>query len=117
MGHLVKYLGEILKVLGGQLPDDLPDLLIYGYGSKPIREDHPGVQPLADLLKAFEQLTRLITDQLAAMSEPDFDAEVDFWQGKVRLGYNALFYFFHHSYHIGQLEQLRNLAGKTGKVI
>ncbi len=117
MGHLVKYLGEILKVLGGQLPDDLPNLSIYGYGSEPIRVDHPGVQPLPVLLGAFEQLTRLITDRLAAMSESDFDQEVEFWQGKVRLGYNAFFYFFHHSYHIGQLEQLRNLAGKTEKVI
>ena len=117
MGHLVKYLGEILKLLGGQLPDDLPILTIYGFGSEPILDDHAGVQPLSALLEAFEQLTHLIREQLEKMSESEFDVEVEFWQGKVRLGYNAFFYFFHHSYHIGKLEQLRSLAGKTDKVI
>lgn len=117
MGHLVDNLAEILKNLGGTLPDNLLDLSKYGYNSEPIRGDGPGVHPLPVLLDSYEQLTHQITEQLAEMADPDFDAQVEFWQGKTRLGYYAFFYFFHNSYHVGQLEQLRNLAGRTEKVI
>jgi len=117
MGHLVENLVEILNILGGDLPPDLPDLSHYGYGSEPIHGDEAGVINLQVLMNAYGRLTKGITDRLDRMMESDFDEEIDFWQGQARRGYVAFFYFFHHSYHLGQLEQLRNLAGRTEKVI
>jgi len=117
MGHLVGNLVEIQNLLGGEEPKDIPDLGHYGFGSDPICGEEDGVIPLQVLMDTYAQLTKMITDRLATMSEADFDEEVDFWQGKTRRGYVAFFYFFHNTYHIGQLEQLRNLAGRTEKVI
>ncbi len=117
MGHLVGNLVEIQNVLGGEVPRDLPDLDHYGFGSDPVREDEDGVIPLQTLIDTYTQLTKMVIDRLGQMSEADFDEEIDFWQGKARRGYVAFFYFFHNTYHIGQLEQLRNLAGRTEKVI
>lgn len=117
MGHLVGNLVEIQSVLGGDLPDGLPDLEHYGFGSEPIRGEEGGVIDFQALLDAYDLLMQHITDRLADMTEDDFDEEIDFWQGKTRRGYVAFFYFFHHTFHLGQLEQLRNLAGKTEKVI
>jgi hypothetical protein len=117
MGHLVVNLVEILEVLDGELLDGLPDLTRYRIGSEPIRGEEEGVLALSDLVDIYERLTNKIIDRLSQMDEADFKEETDFWQGKSRRGYVAFFYFFHNTYHLGQLEFLRNLAGKTGKII
>lgn len=117
IGHLVVNLVDILKVISGELPADMPNLTHYGYGSDPIRCEEEGVLPLQVLLDTYGILTEVVVDRLSQMTEEDFEKEIDFWQGKTRRGYVAFFYFFHHTYHLGQLEQLRNLAGKTEKVI
>lgn len=117
MGHLVVNLVEILEVLDGELLDGLPDLTRYRIGSEPIRGEEEGVLALSDLVDIYERLTNKIIDRLSQMDEADFKEEIDFWQGKSRRGYVAFFYFFHNTYHLGQLEFLRNLAGKTGKII
>jgi hypothetical protein len=113
----VVNLVDILKVISGELPADMPNLTHYGYGSDPVRGEEQGVLPLQVLLDTYDILTEVVVDRLSQMTEEDFEKEIDFWQGKTRRGYVAFFYFFHHTYHLGQLEQLRNLAGKTEKVI
>jgi hypothetical protein len=117
MGHLVVNLVEILEVLEVDLSEDLPDLTRYRIGSEPIRGEEVGVLALDNLVDLYEQLTNKIVDRLSQMNEAEFEEEIDFWQGKSRRGYVAFFYFFHNTYHLGQLEFLRNLAGKTEKVI
>ena len=117
LGHLVGNLVEILNVIDGELPADLIDLTNYQRNSEPIRGKAEGVHQLQVLVDSYQQLTKVIINRLAQMNEVEFDEEIEFWQGKKRRGYVAFFYFFHNTYHIGQLEQLRNLAGKTEKVI
>ncbi len=117
MGHLVLNLVDMLGFLGAKPPADLPDLAHYGFGSEPIRCDEAGVLDLQVLVEWYGTLNELIIDTLAQMSDSDFDTEIEYWQGKDRRGYVIFFYFFHHSYHLGQMEQCRNLAGKTEKVI
>ena len=117
IGHLVVNLVDILNALGGEAPADLPDMAPYAYGSEPIHCDSPQVFQIHVLLDMYGHLTTLVTDHLNQISEADFDQQIDFWQGKNRRGYVAFFYFFHNTYHLGQLEHLRNLAGKTEKLI
>lgn len=117
MGHLVVNLFEILEILEGELPEDLPDLTRYRIGSEPIQGEGDGVLSLQELIESYTELNNAVLNRLGGMSEADFEQEVDFWQGKKQRGYVAFFYFFHHTYHLGQLEYLRNLAGKTEKVI
>jgi hypothetical protein len=117
VGHLVENLVEIIRVIQAELPPDLPDLDRYRINSEPIRGEEDGVLPLQLLVDTYGKLTQILTKQLENLPEEYFEEEIDFWQGKARRGYIAFFYFFHNTYHIGQLEQLRNLAGKTEKII
>lgn len=117
IGHLVENLVTIFTTLGGITPTDLPDLSHYGYNSEPVRHQETGVIDFQILVDTYTHLTQLILEQLNQMTPVDFDQEIDYWEGKRRRGYIAFFYFFHNSYHLGQLEQFRNLAGKTEKVI
>jgi hypothetical protein len=117
MGHLVDNLVQILNIIQGQLPEDLPNLDRYIRNSEPIRGKEDGVLPLHILVETYNQLTKTIAKRLEQMTETDFEEEIEFWQSQTRLGYVAFFYFFHNTYHLGQLEQFRNLAGRTEKVI
>jgi hypothetical protein len=117
LGHLAVNLLDVLKVLDAKTPDNLPDLSRYKIGSQPIRGEEEGILSLEDLIKTYTLLNKQIIHRLDQMSVDDFEEEIDFWQGKSRRGYVAFFYFFHNTYHLGQLEFLRNLAGKTEKVI
>lgn len=117
LGHLVVNLVEIFDVLEGKLPEDLPDLTHYRIGSEPIRGEEEGVLSLQELIETYSLLNNKIINRLDQISEKDFEEEIDFWQGKSRRGYVAFIYFFHNTYHLGQLEFLRNLAGKTEKII
>jgi len=117
MGHLDDGLIALLKVCGGEKSADLPSFDRYGYGSEPVVGDGEGVLPLQDLVASYEVLTNTIIDRLAEMQEGDFDQETDIFSGKVTRGYAAFFFFFHISFHLGQLEFGRNLAGKTEKLI
>ena len=117
MGHLGVNLVEILGVLEGDLPEELPDLSRYRIGSDPVRCEEEGVLSLEELIETYTLLNSRVVTRLDQMSEHDFEEEIDFWQGKSRRGYVAFFYFFHNTYHLGQLEFLRNLAGKTEKII
>jgi hypothetical protein len=117
MGHLAGNLADMLTTLGGELPADLPDLARYGFDSDPICGEEAQLVDLQVLVSTASRLSALVINRLEQMTEADFDDEIEFWQGKSRRGYVAFFYFFHHTYHLGQLEYLRNLAGKTEKLI
>jgi len=117
MGHLVGNLADILQFLGAEPPADLPNLEHYGFGSQPVLGDGPGVLELNLLVDTYLRLNALVTERLAKMEDAEFDEEIEFFQGKSRRGYVVFFFFYHHSYHLGQLEQLRNLAGRTEKIV
>ena len=51
------------------------------------------------------------------MSPDELAQEVDSFLGKTTLGQVVFFLYFHDTYHTGQLEALRQLAGKDDKVI
>lgn len=117
MGHLAVNLIEILGVLEADLPANLPDLERYRRESQPILGEEEGLLTLSELIETYTRLNQVVLNRLEHMSKADFEQEIDFWQTKERRGFVAFFYFFHHTYHLGQLEQLRNLAGRTEKVI
>lgn len=117
LGHLLDGLINILKVVGGEVPSDLPDLTRYRRESSPIFKDEPGVLSLKQLLENLNLITNNLVKCLQDMTESEFDQEVDLWGSQVRRGWVAFFYYFHYTYHLGQLEYLRNLAGKTDKII
>ncbi len=119
LGHLANNLVTIQqKVLGGQVPAGLPDFSRFGYGSKPVLGKEEGLPSLEMFINSIDQLHAAIADQLKSMREEDFDEEIAVIRERTqRRGYWALFFLFHHSYHTGQLEFLRNLARHTEHII
>lgn len=117
LGHLTESLITILGFLGGEKPAGLADLSRFERGSKPILGPEPGLMTASGLMDAYQVLHQEILEKLAPMTNADFDEEVPGFGRPARRGWMLFFMEFHHAYHIGQLELLRNLAGHTEKII
>lgn len=117
LGHLLESQISMLKALGGNSPIDQDSLARYQRNSEPITKDGEGVLKLEEVLDGLDKVHAAITNRLTEMSEADFEVEIQQGERKVIRGWRVFFLHFHYTYHIGQLEQLRQLAGKTEKII
>ena len=117
LGHLANNLLSILGFLGGEKLEGLADLSRFKYGSEPVLGPEPGLMTHNEIMDAYELLHQAVLEKIALMTEAEFDVEIPTFQGPARRGWMLFFMEFHHAYHIGQLELLRNLAGHTEKII
>lgn len=117
LGHITQNLISTLGFLGGKKPEGLADLSRFKNGSEPVLGPEPGLMTVSALMAAYEMLHQAVIEKLESMTEVDFDVEVPGFGQPARRGYMLFFMEFHHAYHIGQLELLRNLAGHTEKII
>lgn len=117
LGHLLDYQITVLGLLGKESPFDASLLEKYRTGSDPITADGPGVISLEQLLDGHDRVHAAMLVRLGEMSDADFTREILWADRTSTLGWRFLFNNFHYSYHLGQLELLRQLAGKTEKLI
>lgn len=114
LGHIVNSMGEVVSELGGLVPAVATTYDRFASGSEPglgYEKDLPGLEKIKE---DFSALSNTAIQTLDEKSEAFFAEEASHGQTN---GGSLLFSAFHLSYHIGQLEYLRNLAGKTEKVI
>lgn len=65
----------------------------------------------------LEQSQKAITTSLQKINAEELAREVQSFLGTTTLGQLVFFMYWHESYHTGQTEALRQLAGKDDKVI
>jgi hypothetical protein len=117
LGHILESQITLLTVLGGVSPVDPAELTIYKRESDPITADIPGVHQLEWLVNGIDAVHKVLVARLAEMKENDFKREIQQAERKFTLGWRFLFLHFHYTYHVGQLELLRQLAGHSEKII
>lgn len=117
LGHLLDNQITLLELLGQASPVEASELSLYQRESAPLTSDGPDVLQLDRLLQCHNLVHDLLVARLAEMSPADFDREIQFRDRTVSLGWRLFFLHFHYTYHLGQLELLRQLAGKTEKLI
>ncbi|HMN11746.1 MAG TPA: DinB family protein [Bellilinea sp.] len=115
VGHLCTNLESILDVLGVEVHDTRLDR--FDRGSDRLEGDEADILTLAELLDVYGTLHTKLVDRLKGMQPEQFNDNIGTAERPRTRGYMALFLQFHHSYHVGQLELLRNLAGHTEKLI
>jgi hypothetical protein len=116
IGHILGIYGEALEQMG--LPGTLSaaEGKVYGYGSEPLC-DAARANDLQDMVKRLDEALERITSQLGSLSPAELEREVTIWRGPMPLIEALSIIQWHSSYHTGQLELLRQLAGKNDKVI
>jgi hypothetical protein len=117
LGHVLESQITMLTVLGGTSPVDPAELVIYKRESEPITGEGVGVHQLEWLLQELDDVHRALVARLAEMNETDFEREIQQGERRYTVGWRFLFLHFHYTYHVGQLELLRQLAGHKDKIV
>jgi hypothetical protein len=117
LGHLMVNQVIMLQALGVESPVSEAELAPYRTESAPITAEGPSVLLLEDLLAKLDQVHQRLIARLGEMNDADFTKEVQQGERTVTLGWQIFFRFFHNSYHLGQLELLRQMAGRSEKLI
>jgi DinB superfamily len=117
LGHIAGNRNSLLKALGEKPIMTEQEAARYGHGSEPVCADGEGVIQLDRLLSMLQYSQERIAVALPRLTPHDLDKMVKDHRGEVTLGNRLFFLYFHETYHTGQTELLRQLAGKDDKVI
>ncbi|MDJ0924445.1 MAG: DinB family protein [Acidimicrobiia bacterium] len=117
LGHILLYRDRLLDQVRGERQFGAGELDSYMRESDPIHEDGPGVLPLARLVGALETSQEAIDHALGELTDEEFSAETEVDGRMVSLASNLHFSYFHDTYHTGQTEILRQVAGTDDRVI
>jgi len=116
LGHLADYRDQVLAMLG-EAPALGEEGARYQRESDPVTGDGPGVVPLERLLAVLKEGQVRISAALSALSDEALGAEEMVNGRRLTLEDRLHFAYFHDTYHTGQTELLRAVAGKIDKVI
>jgi DinB superfamily len=117
LGHIAANRNSMLLLLGEEAIVSEAHAKRYGYGSEPVCGDADDILTLEQLLMVLERGQSALTASLLKITDEELAREVQSFLGTTTLGQLIFFLFWHESYHTGQPEFLRQLAGKDDKVI
>ena len=111
LGHIVASRNEALSYLGAEPVWGDEELAHYKTGSEPITSSDQGLT-LEQLRADFDEAHERITDRVAEISNEELAQIVDTRFGERQVGEHVASLHWHETYHTGQLELLRELAGR-----
>ena len=111
MGHIVASRNEALSYLGAEPVWGDEELVHYKTGSEPITSSEQGLT-LEQLQAAFNEAHERLSDRLAEISDEELGVIVETRFGERPVGEHVASLHWHETYHTGQLELLRELAGR-----
>ncbi|HYX50153.1 MAG TPA: DinB family protein, partial [Ktedonobacteraceae bacterium] len=76
-----------------------------------------GTLTLEELLSWLDRSQERIASALSKMDEASLAREYGSGDRKTTIGQRVFFLYFHETYHVGQTELFRQLAGKDDKLI
>ncbi len=117
LGHIADNRNALLKRLGQPTMMSEEQGKRYGYGSEPVCADGEDVLKLEELLNMLQRSQETIASVLDRITPEELAREIDGFRGKTSLGSFLFFVHWHETYHVGQAELLRQLAGTNDKVI
>jgi len=115
LGHIVVHRDKALQALGEKPTLNAVQTQVYQRGSDPILDQESAIS-LAKLLEAFTESQETLLTHLTEMTEAKLETHWD-QEKEISLGERLIFLQWHEAYHIGQLEILRQLAGKDDEII
>lgn len=117
LGHILVYRDRILTTAGGNPQFPNGELDRYQRESEPILEDGSDVLPVEQLAAAIEASQEAINEALGNLFDEDFSAEQEVDGRIVTVAQRLHFDYFHDTYHTGQTEILRQVAGTNDAII
>lgn len=117
LGHIAASRNGLLKLLGEEAVLSDAQAARYDYGSEPVTGEGEGVLRMEKLLAALERAQERIAAGVGRATPGDLGRQIDLGWRTSTLGQHVFFLYFHDTYHTGQTELLRQLAGTDDHVI
>jgi uncharacterized damage-inducible protein DinB len=117
LGHIAVNRNRTLRALGQEPVLTEAETARYITDSEPVTENDKGVLALEKLLDALERAQDGIALGLERATPTDLATEIEVGQRTMTVGQRLFGLYFHETYHTGQTELLRQLAGTDDKVI
>lgn len=116
VGHMVDNRNNMLDWLGEPRVGE-PGMARYRRESEPVQSDGDDALPFDELLTLLAAAQEKLSNALRCLTEADLQREVLLGSRAAPLSSRLFFLYFHDSYHTGQTEILRQLAGVDDKII
>jgi len=116
LGHMAESRDSVLEALG-EAASSGEAVARYARESEPITADDAGALPLDELLRLLAASQEALAAALSRATPEDLARELKVGERTTTVGARVFFLYFHETYHVGQTELLRQLAGATDKVI
>ena len=117
LGHIAVHRDLVLRLLGGEPVLSERETARYGHGSAPVTGDGEDVLPLEVLLSTLECGQERLAAALKKARAENLAREMAYRDRTVTVGQRVFMLYFHDSYHTGQTELLRQLAGTDDHII
>lgn len=110
LGHILDGRDSVLALLGKTPLMREAERALYVSGSPPITAESGDAVRLARLLEILDRGQQCILDGLAGLDDETLERPVQVGDGQVSLGRRLHGFYFHDTYHTGQIEILADLA-------
>ncbi|HEY45535.1 MAG: hypothetical protein AMJ88_12445 [Anaerolineae bacterium SM23_ 63] len=117
LGHIATNRNRVLIALGEEPILSIEETVRYESSSEPITGEEESVLTLVMLLAALERAQEKIATALGRITVEELATEIEVGDRPMTLGQRLFGLYFHETYHTGQTETLRQLAGMDDKVI
>lgn len=115
LGHILHYRDKALLLLGEESVMDDGESVIYARESEPLKDAAVAVE-LSRLLRIAAQSQERLETALKKV-QPERLSEIFNSENGQTIGERIEFIQWHETYHVGQLEILRQLAGTNDSII
>ena len=117
LGHIAVNRDRVLAALGEEPILSEEEAALYDTGSDPITGEEEGILTQVMLLAALERAQEKTAAALSRITVEELAKEIEVGDRTMTLGQRLFGLYFHETYHVGQTEALRQLAGMDDKVI
>ncbi len=117
IGHILAYRNRVLRILGQAPVFDEVTAARYARDSKPVKGDEPGIGIFEDMLEDLQASQDVVAAGIRALTPEAAQVTHTYGQNTLSAAEWMLFLMRHESYHVGNLEMLREvvLAQRAGQ--
>lgn len=117
LGHIAVGRDRVLELIGEETLLSEAEINRYQTESDPITKDGEHVIQLDMLLEVLATGQMRINSGFSRLPEDQLSLEVQVGERRVPLGVRLHGFYFHDTYHTGQTDLLRQIAGTRDKII
>jgi hypothetical protein len=117
LGHIAVNRDRVLLLIGEETLLSGAEFNRYKTDSDPIKGDAEDVIKLDRLLEILSSGQERINNRFSMLGEAELSELVKVGEREVQLGSRLHGFYFHDTYHTGQTDLLRQIAGMNDKII